>query len=99
MPCELWEGDPLPHQEVFAAWGLKRSNLMHILGEFVRILSTQKSIGQEITCSQNMCLPQVGDGRRGSEVTERGKGVGGGYPPPIREFCTWGGRVQANLEG
>ena len=44
-----------------------------------------------------MCLPQVGDGRRRSEVTKRGKGFGGGYPHPIREFefCIWGGRVKA----
>ena len=39
------------------------------------------------TPSKNMCLPQVGDGRRGSEVTERGKGAGGGYPFPSGSFA------------
>ena len=39
------------------------------------------------TPSKNMCLPQVGNGRGGSEVTERGKGAGGGYPFPSGSFA------------
>ena len=35
-----------------------------------------------------MCLPQVGDGRRGSEATERGGG-GNMCLPQVR-LCVWG---------
>ena len=61
--------------------------MVHTLDEFVGILSIQKSIGQKNTHSQNMSFPQVGDGRRGSEmniykfienVSPSNGGVGGG---------------------
>ena len=43
------------------------------------------------TRSQNMYLPQVGDGRRGSEATKRGQGVGGGIPLLDQGvFALWG---------
>ena len=39
-------GSPFPHQELFTFWGFKISDLVHTLGEFVRILSVQKLIGK-----------------------------------------------------
>ena len=63
---------PLPHHGDFAFWGFKLTDLVHTFGEFVGILPIINE--KEKTHSQNMCLPQVGDGRRGSEATERGRG-------------------------
>ena len=71
----MWEGvSPLPHQGVFAFLGFKLSDLVHTFGEFVAILSIQKR-------TRSRSLPQMGVGRRESEATEQGEGVGGGNPP------------------
>ena len=41
-----WGCIPLPHQEDFAFWGLKVSDIMHTLVEFVGILYIENSIGK-----------------------------------------------------